>query len=111
VAIFILAFYFWQKGLMALRTETPNAPEVTSLIVPTASGWYFLLAGVTCFTAYTFKSLFLFLLPTPFATLLICVLLQWQDAAWRRKYLAAVGFLGVGTFAAFMVWFVTFYVQ
>lgn len=96
LTIFILAFYVWQKGMPHLEHRGGGRG-------------YVFLAGMVCFLSYTYKNLFLYLLPVPFAAFGLLILLQFQNTPRRTLLLKALGFFSGGTAAAFLLWFVTFY--
>ena len=97
LTIFIIAFYFWQKGLKALDNQHRWW------------GAYLFLGGVTVFLSYTYKNLFLYLLPVPFVALVVYIVSQFQQTHKRKQLFKAFGILSLGTGTAFFFWFLVFY--
>lgn len=96
LAVFIIAWYFWQKGLVTFERK----------------GWqvWCFLAGVLFFVCYTFKNLFLYLLPTPYIALLFYLVLQPRaQIALKHQLWRALGVMSLGTLSAFSLWYTAFY--
>jgi 4-amino-4-deoxy-L-arabinose transferase-like glycosyltransferase len=102
IAVFLISFYFWQKGMNLAKVSEP-APGLKKWT------WYCFLAGVVCFTSYTFKNLVLYLLPAPFVTFGLYLALQFRDKPLRAKLLKAFGYFSAGVFLAFLIWYLPFY--
>ena len=85
LTIFIIAFYFWQKGLNVLDKQHRWW------------GVYLFLGGMAIFLSYTYKNLFLYLLPVPFVALVIYIVLQFQQARQRKQLFKAFAIFSLGT--------------
>ena len=109
LALFILTFYFWQKGIMSLKSEEEKGEHVPRIMFSASWEWYFFLTGVFCFITYTFKNLFLYLLPAPFAALIFYALLQSSYPNRLRRYGTAIAYLVSGCVLSFLLWFTLFY--
>ncbi|GAK52275.1 hypothetical protein U14_03526 [Candidatus Moduliflexus flocculans] len=97
LTIFVVAFYFWQGGFYRLQQGRRRW------------GWWLFWAGVFTFLSYTYKNLFLYLLPTPFIAVIAYILLNVRKASLRKQGLTALTFLTAGFSSAFVIWFTTFY--
>jgi len=97
LTIFVAAFYFWQGGFYRLQQGRRRW------------GWWLFWAGVFTFLSYTYKNLFLYLLPTPFVAVIAYILLNVRKASLRKQGFTALTFLTAGFVSAFVIWFTTFY--
>ena len=97
LTIFVAAFYFWQGGFYRLQQGRQRW------------GWWLFWAGAFTFLSYTYKNLFLYLLPTPFVALIAYIALNVRQTTIRKQGIAALTFLTAGFAAAFAIWFATFY--
>ena len=97
LTIFILGFYCWQRGLNRLTGAGKQW------------GVWMALAGIFIFLSYTYKNLFLYLLPVPFAAFALLIALNFQHRERRQRLLAAFGLFSAGMGAAFLLWFLGFY--
>lgn len=106
LTVWIIAFYCWQKGMvrhLILSASSLNQEWAKG-------GWFFLmLAGAVAFLSYTFKNLFLYLLPVPVVAWLFYLLLQTGQPMRRKPVLTAGFWLGLGLAGAFLLWWLTFY--
>ncbi|PIE36105.1 hypothetical protein CSA56_01445 [candidate division KSB3 bacterium] len=97
LTVFIIAFYFWQAGMRRLNEHG----KLWSV--------YMFLAGVTVFISYTYKNLFLYLLPVPFVALFVSFLIHVRHPQRRIQIFKAFAALLLGTVSAFSLWYLTFY--
>ncbi len=97
LTIFVVAFYCWQGGFYRFQQGRRRW------------GWWFFWAGAFTFLSYTYKNLFLYLLPTPFVALIAYIVLNVRHTTIRKQGLEALTFLAAGFAAAFAIWFTTFY--
>lgn len=97
LTIFVAAFYFWQGGFYRLQQGRRRW------------GWWLFWAGAFTFLSYTYKNLFLYLLPTPFVALLVYIALNVRYVSRRKQGFTALAFLSAGFVVAFAIWFTTFY--
>ena len=110
LAIFTITWYFWQKGILKLRSENWRTWHSPLAFFNTSASWCFLGAGISCFVMYSFKNLFLYLIPAPFVALVVYAVIQY-DKVQIRTYINAFVALCVGTFTAFAIWYTTFYIH
>ncbi len=95
LTVFILGFYLWQKAI--------HRPENRDSLI------YSALAGIVFFISYTFKNLFLYLLPTPFVALACYTVIHWSNPPLRKKLSLTFVALSGGMTSAFLFWWFTFY--
>lgn len=95
IAVFLAAFYVWQSGM--------NRMEIGKY------RWRLFLAGALFFISYTFKNLFLYLLPVPFVALTCYFAAQYSRKPSWRQLVTAFGVFSAGMFSAFAIWYLTFY--
>jgi len=97
LTVFIAAFYCWQAGMRRLDNQEK------------LWGVYMFLAGMTVFISYTYKNLFLYLLPVPFVALFVMFLIHFGNPQKRGQLLKACGVLLFGTSSVFFIWYFAFY--
>ena len=95
LTMFVVAFYCWQGGFYRLQQGRRRW------------GWWLFWAGAFTFLSYTYKNLFLYLLPTPFVALIAYIALNVRQTTIRKQGIAALTFLSAGFAAAFAIWFAT----
>ena len=95
LAVFIIGFYLWQKGTKGAGSKKGNRLLFSS--------------GAVFFLSYTFKNLFLYLLPVPIAAFGIYLLMYCRDKSTLKKLFKGFVFLCAGMLSSFILWFTAFY--
>ena len=95
LAVFIIGFYLWQKGIKETGARKGN--------------WLLFSSGAVFFLSYTFKNLFLYLLPVPIAAYGFYSLLYIRRKETFNKLWKGFVYLCTGMFSSFILWFTAFY--
>ncbi|MFW6139724.1 MAG: ArnT family glycosyltransferase [Acidobacteriota bacterium] len=95
LTVFIIGFYLWQKGINETGTQKGN--------------WLLFLSGAVFLLSYTFKNLFLYLLPVPIVATVFysCTRIQFKDSF--KNLWKGFAYLLTGMLSAFLLWFTAFY--
>ncbi len=95
LTVFIIGFYLWQKGTREAGTKKGD--------------WFLFSSGAVFFLSYTFKNLFLYLLPVPIAAFGLYLLMHLRNKTSFRKLFKGFVSLCAGMLASFLLWFTAFY--
>jgi 4-amino-4-deoxy-L-arabinose transferase-like glycosyltransferase len=95
LTVFIIGFYLWQKGMKELGTKKGN--------------WLLFFSGAVFFLSYTFKNLFLYLLPVPIVAYGFYSWLFIHHNNDFKKLWKGFVYLFTGMLSAFILWFTSFY--
>ncbi|MFO7979663.1 MAG: glycosyltransferase family 39 protein [Candidatus Aminicenantes bacterium] len=95
LTVFIIGFYLWQKGMKKTGTQKGN--------------WLLFFSGAVFFLSYTFKNLFLYLLPVPIVAYGFYSLLCIRCKDYFNKLCRGFVYLCTGMLSAFFLWFFAFY--
>jgi len=95
LAVFIMGFYLWQKGIK--ETGTPKG------------NWLLFSSGAVFFLSYTFKNLFLYLLPVPVIAFVFYAGTRIRHKDSFKSLWKGLAYLLTGMGSAFILWFTAFY--
>jgi 4-amino-4-deoxy-L-arabinose transferase-like glycosyltransferase len=95
LTVFIIGFYLWQKGIKKNGTQKGN--------------WMLFFSGIVFFLSYTFKNLFLYLLPVPLIAYGLYSLIYIHHKAYLKKLFKGFIYFSTGMIASFILWFTAFY--
>ncbi len=95
LTVFILGFYLWQKGIKKTGTQKGN--------------WLLFSSGAVFFLSYTFKNLFLYLLPVPLISYVFYSFLYIRQKEDFKNLWKGFVWLFSGILSLFILWFTAFY--